>query len=825
MKSIHLICNAHLDPVWLWEWEEGAAEAVNTFRTAADLCDQFPDFVFNHNEAVLYRWVEEYEPALFQRIKQLVRKGQWHVMGGWHLQPDCNMPSGEAFVRQILLGREYFRQHFGSVPTTAINLDPFGHSRGLVQILSKSGFNAYLFCRPDQGNCALPNDVFQWEGYDGSRVLAARIPGYNSRLGGARAKAEAHMKNNENRQCTAVAWGVGNHGGGPSRKDLRDLSALIAASHDVAIRHSTPEAYVKELQKRAGPFPVVRKSLNPWAVGCYTSQVRIKQQHRRLEGDLWVTEKMASSAWLNRAMEYPAADLSSAMRDLAMSEFHDILPGSSIQAVEDSALRIMQHAREKLSRVKARAFFALAGGQPKAATGRIPILVYNPHPYPLRAMVECEFQLADQNWSDTFTRIDVWQGRRQIPAQLEKEVSNLNLDWRKRVVFTADLAPSQMNRFDCTTTVIPGKPDLPPTPSGALRLKTKDIEVVINARTGALDRYVVHGVPLVRSDACRALVMKDTPDPWGMLVRSFREKAGAFSLLSPAAGARFSGVPKPIPSVRIIEDGPVQRVIESVLGCGDSFICLRYKLPKQGTEIEIECRVCWNEKDRMLKLSIPTPDRKASCQGQTAFGIEPLSADGEEKTAQQWAAVVTADGRNALTCINDGTYGLDFMEGELRLSLLRSAGYSAHPICKRPLLPANRFSPRIDQGERIFRFWLNGGPTRERLAAVTREAMVKNESPMALSFFPSGHAKAVLPLVEISDPAVQLVAAKKAEQGNALILRLFETTGRRRTVTLTAPVAKSKKRITMQGFEIKTLRLDPRRRTWRETDLMEAPAR
>lgn len=768
--------------------------------------------------------MDEYEPALFKRIQQLVKRRQWHVMGGWQLQPDCNMPSGEAFVRQILLGRGFFKKHFGSVPTTAINFDPFGHSRGLVQILSKSGFNSYLFCRPGQGTCQLPDDVFEWEGYDGSRLLAARIPSYNSPLGGARASVEDHLENTGARQCTVMPWGVGNHGGGPSRKDIRDLGNLMATRKDIKIRHSTPEAYIGELRQRTGTFQVVSKSLNPWAVGCYTSQIRIKQQHRRLEGDLWATEKMASSAWLNRVMAYPAGDLREAMRDLAMSEFHDILPGSSIQAVEDSALRLMQHARESLARIKARAFFALAGGQPKAAKDRIPILVYNPHPYPVRAIVECELQLADQNWADTFTRIDVWRNNKPIAAQVEKEVSNLNLDWRKRVVFAADLAPSQMNRFDCTTTVIPAKPALPPTPSGALRFKTSDIEVEINARTGALDRYVAHGISLVKSGACRALVMKDNPDPWGMQVNSFREKVGAFSVLDPVAGARFSGVPKPIPSVRIIEDGPVQRVVEAVLGYGDSCICLRYKLPKQGTEIEIECRVFWNEKDRMLKLSIPTPDARATCQGQTAFGVETLAGDGNEKTAQQWVAVVTADARNALTCINDGTYGLDFMKGELRLSLLRSAGYSVHPIDRRPMLPHDRFSPRIDQGERMFRFWLNGEKTKERLASVTREAMVKNESPMVLSFFPSGNGKAVLPLATVSDPAVQLVAAKKAEKGNALILRLFETTGRQRTFTITAPVVKLKKKITLQGFEIKTLRMDPRKRIWPETDLMEQSA-
>ena len=187
-KRIHMICNAHLDPVWQWTWEEGAAETLSTFRVAARLCRQFDGFIFNHNEALLYRWIEEYEPELFEEIRSLVRAGKWHIMGGWHLQPDCNMPSGEGFVRQILSGRQYFKEKFGKEPTTAINFDPFGHTRGLVQILAKSGFDSYLFGRPGQNDTPLPAELFTWVGYDGSRVTAYRRWSYNSPLGNATRK-------------------------------------------------------------------------------------------------------------------------------------------------------------------------------------------------------------------------------------------------------------------------------------------------------------------------------------------------------------------------------------------------------------------------------------------------------------------------------------------------------------------------------------------------------------------------------------------------------------------------------------------------------------
>ena len=148
MKKLHLLCNAHLDPAWLWRWNEGLAEAISTFRVAVEFCEQYDGFVFNHNEALLYEWIEEHEPELFERIKKLVKEKKWSIMGGWYLQPDCVITSGESLMEQINLGHEYFMEKFGVKPDIAINFDPFGHSRGLVQILKKYGYKGYIFMRP-----------------------------------------------------------------------------------------------------------------------------------------------------------------------------------------------------------------------------------------------------------------------------------------------------------------------------------------------------------------------------------------------------------------------------------------------------------------------------------------------------------------------------------------------------------------------------------------------------------------------------------------------------------------------------------------------------
>jgi alpha-mannosidase len=275
----------------------------------------------------------------------------------------------------------------------------------------------------------------------------------------------------------------------------------------------------------------------------------------------------------------------------------------------------------------------------------------------------------------------------------------------------------------------------------------------------------------------------------------------------------------------------VRTVVEALFGFGESAICQRYKLPREGAEVEVELRVLWQEKDRMLKLSIPTPWKRGRVMGQVAYGMEAFSGKGEEMVAQSWLAVLGGEGGSvtrpggsepALTVINDCTYGFDFKGGELRLSLLRAPAHAAHPTGPGgPILHPDRFTPRMDQGEHLFRFWMTGGPSAERIAAVSREAQARNQVPPSLSYRPPGGNGRALSGPTLSDKAIQLTAFKRAEEGEELILRLFEPTGRARQTTLTVPCAGVKTRLRMSPFELKTLRVDPATGAVREVNLLE----
>ncbi len=830
-KKIHLICNAHLDPVWLWQWEEGAAEAVSTFRVAADFCEQYEGFVFNHNEAILYQWVEEYEPELFARIQRLVAEGKWQIMGGWYLQPDCNMPSGEALIRQIQLGRKYFSAKFGVEPEVAINFDPFGHTRGLVQILKKTGYEAYYFCRPlekfhDVHEYKWPAEIFTWVGYDGSEVTACRaFNNYPTPRGKARAKVERFIHERSGQENGEILWGIGNHGGGPSHEDLAALGQLTKEETGYEIVHSTPENFFREIRASGVKLQRRETGLNPWAVGGYTTMIRIKQKYRKLENELFLTEKMLSHAAMLGLKDYSAAVLQEAMTDLATAQFHDILPGTVIPPVEEDSLRLLEHGLEEVARLKAGAFFALTKDQAPAKDGEIPVFIYNPHPYPVPGVFECEFNLADQHERDQeFFMARVYRGAFRVPSQMEQEQAHLLSEWRKRVVFAATLEPFAMNRFDCRFDVLDHKPPVSlRAKDGKIHFKGKKLEIIINTRTGLVDDFRVADKSYLKAGAFLPLVIADDDHSIGTFVKDYRRVTGEFRLMSPEESAAFSGVTGDrLEPVRVIEDGPVRTVVEAVFFYNRSAICLQYYLPMDGDMMEVVARVLWLEKAKMLKLSIPTLLEKSTYMGQVAYGFDQLPDNGNEAVAQKWVGAVSREDNEVFYCINDGTYGSDFRDGEIRLSLLRSPRYacltreeSNYGMCN------DRYLPRVDQGERIFRFCFGAGRWTEKQEVLDREALIFNEKPYALSFFPKGTGKKNLAAMIISDPAVQLSCLKRAENGTGFIFRLFEPTGRSRSFNLRLPAAGMEAIIALKGFEVKTFYLDQRNKTLQETDMLE----
>lgn len=827
MKNLHLVCNAHLDPVWLWEIEEGVAETLSTFRVAADFCEEYEGFVFNHNEALLYKWVEEHDPELFGRIQKLVSEKKWHIMGGWYLQPDCNMPSGESFIRQILIGKNYFMDKFGVEPTTAINFDAFGHTRGLVEIMKKANIDSCLFCRPESDMLELPGDDFAWEGFCGSTIAMHRAyNSYESHRGEADEKIKGWMELNSDKETGLVLWGIGNHGGGPSRIDYQKISKLAEENEDWKIIHSTPEGYFNELKEKNTRLPVYSGLLNPRYTGCYTSQIKIKKLHRMLENELYVTEKMTAHACINGYYDYPAEKIDEAVEDLLLLEFHDILPGSSIPEVEKYSMNLAGHALEEIRKLKTRAFFALCSGQEVAAEHTIPIIAYNPHPFKIDGIFECEFQLPDQNKNrNVFAMPEVYKDGVRIPSQVEHESSNFNVDWRKKSVFRAELEANAINRFDVKIKLIDRKPVLSvKTENGMICFKTDELEVNISTSSGTISNYIVNGIDYIDDKGFLPLVIADDENSWAHKEKSFRNVEGKFKLMSREKGSRFSGIQDgDIDSVRIIEDGDVRTIVEAVMNYNDSFICQRYYLPKKGTGIKITSKVYWNEKMKMLKLSVPTILKNGEFTGQTAYGSERLLTNGDEMVSHKWNTL--SDEAYAVSLINTGTYGSDCYDGELRVTMLRSPGYSAgksdFSVRNPYIMPQDRFSPYIDQGEHDFEFYFNAGGVSHLMESVEREALSVNEKPMILSFFPTGRGERPLKLIELLSGGATVSAMKKGRGIDEYVIRLFNPMDMTTEVTAALPAINKDFRCILKANEFKTYIINTKSGDVIEADVLE----
>ena len=805
MKKLFLVCNAHLDPVWLWTWQEGATAAIATFRSAANFCEEYDGFVFCHNESLLYEWVQEYEPTLFARIKKLIEQGKWHIIGGWYIQPDCNIPAGETIIRQIMTGQRFFKKHFNVSPKVAINFDTFGHSRGLVQILQQCGYLGYLYMRPENIRQELPGSQFYWEGFDGSRILTHRLNcSYGNNMGTAVKRLEQMVNEDSKADIDVFCWGVGNHGGGPSRVDLGALNKWMAEHPELEPKHSTPEAFFEALDSARKDYPVIGRDLRPVFVGCYTSQARVKHLHRQLENRLYATEKLLSTAAAQGLMVYPGEKVREAQQKLLFNEFHDILPGTTIEAGENGAIMNLHHGLDVLAELEMRAVMALLAGEPVARPEETPIFIYNPHPYPVTSTFTFEVMPSDQNWlEDKRNVVTVWHNGEVIASQEEKADLNMNLDWRKRISVFATLKPSSLNRFDCAFSLEPFTPkETIRFPEGKFLFNNGKMQVAINMETGLVDSYIVNGVEYLKPGAFLPTICADDADPWHMGSMRFGDRIGVFKLAEKKNVLRYSDSAEITAyPVRIVEDGPVRTVVEAEFLYNHSRLVQSYILPKNESCFEISQHITWNESDVILKWEVPS-NIGGTYMGQGMFGCGELPQDGTECVSQKWCGMF--DGTNALTIANNGVYGSHIENGNMYLSLMRAPAYAAHPIESRKLVHDERYIPRIDQGTHRLKFAVCGGCDAERRKLIDFEAQVLNETPFIFSAFPSGEGEKTKQSVIVSDPSVQLSAMYYDEQKSGYVLRFWNALDQENKVSVKLPMWNFETEISLGAFRFAT---------------------
>ncbi len=834
--AVHLICSAHLDPVWQWRWEEGASEALATFRNAVDILREHPGLVFCHNESVLYQWVERYDPGLFKDVRSLVRAGRWAISGGWFIQPDVNLPGAESLIRQIAEGRRYFSEKFGAAPRVAYNFDSFGHSGGLPQILRLAGYEMYIHMRPQGHELALPADLYRWRGADGTEIPAYRISvglyhteqdNIEERLAAGAALAL------ELGRDVPVFWGLGNHGGGATREDLRKIDAFIKREKRVRIAHSTPDAFFEAVREAAKTAPVFEGDLQRCFTGCYTSLSRLKRQAVRGLGGLVQSEALAAAAWWLAGHGFPAGKLRDAWRAHLFNDFHDVIAGSCVEPAERDALDLYGMADEIARGIRLEAVAAINRGEAKSPP--LPLTVANANPSLARAPVEFECMAGYRPF---------WKGKwhlrlfrpdgREVTCQEEQAESLLPFnDWRRRLVFIDDLPGVGVSRYEIKAcegpAVMAGLHEKAPRPKSRASGPAGSLSAPAHrvcSTTGLVDSLKTPaGSECLAGPLFEPLVIEDTGDSWGTDCWSYRKIVGRF---------RSEGPP------RVLASGPVRTIIRSAHSFQKSQIVMDIRSYREWPVLDLLLRVTWNEERRRLKLRVPTRLNGAGVFCEVPGAAVRRPSDGQEHVHGRWLLVEgRVNGRPAaLGVATAGQHGFDCQDGEVRLSVLRSAAYChergfgldatgadmrgrRHGLCPRSW----KF---MDIGVHEIRLLVTAGDPGKVRSMLPGLADYLAAPPAAYPHLPSGLWADQTELLSLTPARIRLLACERSSAGDALIVRLQEATGRRTRARLgvAMPFREMRSggptiRLAFKPFEIKTVRVE-KDGTWSEVRMIEA---
>ncbi len=353
LLELSAVGHAHLDTAWLWPLEETWRKLVRTTTAQLRLLDAYPDHVFAHSQAQHYAWLEEREPELFARVRKAVAAGRWVPVGGSWIEPDCNLPSGESLARQLLYGQRYLERAFGRRCREFWNPDVFGYTAQLPQLLRGAGMTRFLTQKLSWNRFNPPeHHTFTWQGLDGSQVLTHFPPAdtYNAEVTAEELRRSASDYKDHGRSHHALlVFGFGDGGGGPTAAMLERLRRARSLEGLPRTVPRSPDAFFDALEADARDLrTVVGELYFEYHRGTYTSQAALKRGNRRCETALHDAELLCSFGGV-----YPREELARLWRTLLLNQFHDILPGSSIAAVNE-------RARQDLAEVEAGAL-ALCG--------------------------------------------------------------------------------------------------------------------------------------------------------------------------------------------------------------------------------------------------------------------------------------------------------------------------------------------------------------------------------------------------------------------------------------------------------------------------------
>jgi len=798
---VHLTGNSHLDLVYLWTHAEFVRKIGRTHATALRLLEQYPDYVFTQSQPHMYNLMKQHYPELYEQVRARVKEGRWEAVGAFWVEPDCNLISGEAMVRQLLHGIRFYQQEFGITPRTAWIPDVFGNSWTMPQILVKAGLRYFVTHKMSVWNDTnrWTLNAFWWESPDGSRIFA-HVPTTHF-IGTAEPD---HIKEHWDRYSARVeigeslyCYGWGDGGGGPDAEMLEYCKRYEALPGLVPCTNSTVEHALERMRKKASTaeLPVINDELYlEEHRGVYTTKGRLKKLNRYCEH---LYRKAELFSCFSRR-PYPAGELQRGWREVLTNQFHDSLPGTHVTRAYHDLLESYRTATAIGQRAVREALEEIVSRADTSGPGRAAV-VFNSLPFVRSTRVQAPCDRADVHVLDP--------DGREVPCQF-------STDWETgatTLVFEAHNVPPvgyAVYRIVEGAGATGHAVSVSSGPDGFV-LENSHLRSVVNPQ-GEI-------VSLVEKATGRELV---DPERRANVLHLYEDIPGTFDAWDIEEHYAQHEFDLGAASVEIAEKGPLLAALLVTRRFRNSVLRQRIVLGAGARRLDFQTWVDWHEQHKLLKVRFHTPIRSRLATYDIAYGNidRPTTRNNSYERAKfevpghEWMDLSQAD--RGLSLLTDSKYGYEAHGRMIALSLLKGPKYP---------------DPVSDQEEHRFTYSLYPHAGGWRDAQTVREAGDLNDPvDVVLAEAHGGELPPRHAFVQLAANGVTLEAVKRAEDSDALIVRLVERHGGEELVVLTvdAPLAaaaecdlleqesqslqveeRQQVRILVRPYEIRTMKL------------------
>lgn len=792
--TFHLTGNSHIDAAWLWPWTETVDVVKRTFGTAAQLMSEYPTYTYTQSAAVYSQWMADKYPQLNAQIKQRVQENRWELVGGMWLEPDLNMPDGESLVRQIMIGQQTFQKLYGKTTRIGWNPDSFGYTWQLPQIYKRSGMDYFVTQKMTWNDTnQLPLKLFWWQSPDGSKVLSYFPHDYaNDNVDPIRLSKDMEQARDRSPGITDMLdlYGVGDHGGGPTRAMLDQGLHWMEPNKVIAHEEfGTAQPYFSKVESQiaaASPqwnYKTLAGSYSALAApaagqitvptwndelyleyhrGVFTTQADHKRNMRDSEEWVLNAEKYASLAWLD-GDRYPAMRIQDAWKHVLFNQFHDLAAGSGIGVIYREAQKDYDQVHWSTNEIKQRALQTVAARVDTRVKNGVPVLVFNPLAWQRSGLAKIAVQFPSEA-GDTVSVLD--DKGHTLPSQvLSHDAKTHSAEVLVRVAGVPSMGYEVLQ-------VTGAKRDFPSDlKSSATTLENSNLRATVDPQTGCITSLIDKKTSfdaIVKGGCGNELqAFKDTPkdyDAWNIDPGTFDAAPTLLHLVD---------------SVKLVEQGPLRSVIRVTRHWQSSTFTQDIVLYANADEVEVTNNIDWHETHVLLKAAFPLAASGANASFEIPYGSidRPTTRNNSfekakfEVPAMRWADL--GDDAHGFSLINSSKYGYDAVGNQLRLTLLRS-----------PTWP----DPDADRERHRFSYVLYPHAGTWKDAGTVEHGYDFNYALEAMQVQPhEGDSGKQHSFASVDAKNVVITAMKKAEQDEALIVRFYEWAGKGGNVTLTVP--------------------------------------